>query len=127
MPAGEWSSVVIIRDLADPVAVFWAARTAAGATMLCREDNFGAFRMIRTIPSPGEVRVSVHFPAEGGFFGTDGGQPEGSLAVMFETSPPAEDTQAAHERIIGVFGGWLSGKGLHWEWKHQDGDWRVGG
>jgi len=124
LPAA-WSSIVVIRDLADPGAVFRFARAAACNDATWGGYDFGAVRMLVTGPCAGAVRVSVHFPAAGGTFFEDGHR-NGSMAVMFLTEQPSADPRALHEEIIGRLGVFLAREGLRWEWQHQGDEWRVG-
>jgi hypothetical protein len=120
-----YSTIVVIRDLADPCLVFGSARAAARNAAGWAGYDFGAVRMLVTERRQGVARVSVHFPAAAGGF-LEGGRHCGSMAVMFLTEDPFPDPRGVHEEIIARLAVLLATAGLHWEWQHMDSEWMVG-
>lgn len=128
------ATYVIARDRVDPLALFHAARNAAGGPRrwtLHDGPDFGDVHMYQTRSGQGAAAiVSVHFPAAGGPYPQDPEirKPDGYAHVGF-TSGFFEDDAATwqqHARLVAELGRWLDARHIRWCWSFEGDPWIHG-
>jgi hypothetical protein len=128
------TTYVIARNPVDPLALFDAARKAAGDPKrwtLFDGPDFGDVHMYQTRSGQGAAAlVSVHFPAAGGPYPREDGnpKPDGYAHVGFLTSGDhgIDDVRGHHAGLVAELGRWLDAHAIGWCWSFDGEPWIHG-
>jgi hypothetical protein len=131
------STYVIARNRVDPLALFDAARNVVGDPKrwtLFDGPDFGDVHMYQTRGGQGAAAmVSVHFPAAGGPYPREDGnpKPDGYAHVGFITGAFAGDPGEGaawkyHAGLVAALGQWLNARGIGWCWSFEGDPWIHG-
>jgi hypothetical protein len=128
------STYVIARNRIDPLALFDAARAVVGNPQkwtLHDGPDFGDVHMYQTQGGQGaDAMVSVHFPAAGGLYPPEDGnpQPDGYAHVGFITGwwDSEDEVRRHHAGLVAALGRWLDAHGVGWCWSYEGDPWIHG-
>lgn len=123
-------SVIVIRDVVDPRALFDAARLAVGNppgwSLHDQPPSFTTVGMYLTDPEQeANAQVSVHFPVAGGLFPVEvdpeayAGYPHGYAHAGFTVFGP-DGSRRCHLQLMRKLAPWL--EGLRWSWQFSNDD-----